>query len=283
MSASPTTEPAARARSGDASGDAVVLRAYQRRRSREKHVVWTAWVVLGIVVLAGWQLASGTIIDTIWISSPSLVAERLGTWFSDGTVWPHIWATLLETSLGFSIGTCVALAVAIPLGLLPVVYRILAPYLTALYALPKITLAPLMIIYLGIGLQMKVVVCAIVAFWMIFFNTLDAVRSLDRDLTTVVRVAGASRLQMLRVMILPSALGGILVGMKLALPYTLNAALFAEILASNQGLGYLVQLGSSQFDLTAVFAALILVEAIAVPLSMLVDYVERFTQRWRLG
>jgi NitT/TauT family transport system permease protein len=264
------------------TADEAAVRRHQRSRTRARNLVWALWLLIGIGLIVAWQLVSGTLIEEIWISSPSLVAERLQEWFSDGSIWGHIGATLQETALGFVIGTFFALLIALPLGLWPFANRVLYPYLTAAYAIPKITLAPLFIVYLGIGLQMKIVLAAVVTFFLIFFSTLEAVRALDRDLTTVVRVCGASRLQMVRTMLLPSALGGILTGMKIALPYTLQAALFAEILASNEGLGYLIQLGSSQFDLTTVFASLVLVTAIAVPLNQGVDYIERSTQRWRL-
>jgi NitT/TauT family transport system permease protein len=275
----PAPQPAAPA---PGRSDAELLRGYKRARTRERNTIWALWILIGVGLLVGWQVASGTIVDEIWVSSPELVWERLQTWFSDGTIWPHIVATLQETALGFVIGTVAALLLALPLGLSSFANRVLYPYLVAAYAIPKITLAPLFIVWFGIGLQMKVVLAAVVTFFLIFFSTLEAVRTLDRDLVTVVRVCGASRFQMVRTMLLPSALGGILTGMKIALPYTLQAALFAEILASNEGLGYLIQLGSSQFDLTGVFAALVLVTAIAVPLNQGVDYVERYTQRWRL-
>lgn len=260
---------------------AAVVEVLSRKRRRRNLFVWSMWVVITVLILALWQALSGRVVSAFWISSPTLVAGKLGSWFGDGSIWRHLEATVVETAIGFAIGTVLALIVGLLLGMSPLLLRILSPFLTAMYAVPKITLGPLLILYFGIGREMKVVLTTVIAFFLIFYSTLEAVRSVDHDLIAVVRVSGASKSQLVRTTMLPSALGGILAGMRVALPYTLQGALFGEIIASNAGLGYLIQFSSSQFDLTGVFAALIIVTVIAVVLNQLVDWLERWSQRWR--
>jgi NitT/TauT family transport system permease protein len=157
----------------------------------------------------------------------------------------------------------------------------LSPLLTAAYALPKIILGPLLILYFGLGLQMKYVLGAIVTFFIVFYTTEAAVRNVDRDLVAVVRFAGGGELAVIRKVYLPSALGGILSGVRLAIPMTFQAVLFAEILASNKGLGFVVQESSGTFDSTGAIAALVVITIVATIINVSLEMLERATQSWR--
>jgi NitT/TauT family transport system permease protein len=128
---------------------------------------------------------------------------------------------------------------------------------------------------------MKFVLSAIITFFLVFFTTVEAVRGVDSELIAVVRTAGASRAQLIRTTLLPAALGGILTGMRLAVPYALQGAVFGEILASNVGLGYLVQKSAGTFDVTGVFAALVVITVLATAVNELIARIERTSQRWR--
>jgi NitT/TauT family transport system permease protein len=200
---------------------------------------------------------------------------------TDPVVWRDIWVTLGETFGGFALGTVAALVLGLLLGLYPRVYDYLKPYLVALYTLPKITIGPLLILYFGIGYSMKVVLAAIIAFFFVFYATVDSVRLTDRGLIGVVRVAGANQLDLVRTVFFPSALNGILSGMKIAMPYALQGALFGEILASNRGLGYLIQSSAGTFDVTGVYAGLVLVTVIAVIVDQVFGLIVTRTQVWR--
>lgn len=252
-----------------------------RRRQRQRLVV--GWIVLSVALLAAWELASRTVSSTFWVSSPGLVGARLWEMFTEESrIWGDIAVTLGETFIGFAIGAFLGLATGLLLGVYPRVMALLSPLVVALYALPKITLGPLLILYFGIGFEMKVALAAIIAYFLIFFNTVDAVRHTDPELIGVVRVAGGGSWDMLRIVLLPSALDGILTGVKVALPYSLQGALFGEILASNQGLGYLISAAGSQFDVTGVFAGLAIVTVVAVAVDQILNQVVRHTQVWRV-
>ena len=263
--------------------DAEMLARHRGALVRRNWIVRIVQVLVLVAFLALWEIASGRWIETFWISSPSLVAVRLWEWFSTGFIWPHLGVTLLETFLGFAVGTVLALILGITLGLFPLARRIANPFLTAIYALPKIALAPLFIVYLGIGLAMKVTLVGLIVFFLVFYIVLDATRSVDADLRAVVRVSGARPASLLRVLILPSSFGSILTAMKVALPYAFQGAIFAEILASIQGLGYLIQYSAAGFDITGIFAGIVVITVVAVAANQLVEVLEQRTQAWRLG
>ena len=265
----------------DQVGRAIVLAA--RRERNDRRITWTSWLALSAIFLLLWHIASQRWVDPFWISSPTRVLARLTLWVTSGDLWPHLLTTVLEATTGFCVGAALSLVFGLVLAVLPRVYKILSPFLNALYSLPKITLGPLLILYFGIGFEMKFVLSAIITFFLVFFNTVEAVRYIDSELIAVVRVAGASKWQLTRSTLLPAALGGILTGMRLAVPYALQGAVFGEILASNVGLGYLVQKSAGTFDVTGVFSALIIITALATAVNEMIAALERTTQRWRMG
>jgi NitT/TauT family transport system permease protein len=261
----------------------IALAAFERQERKNRWVVRTCWVLLLTISLLLWQLASGRWVDPFWISSPARVLARLVDWIVTGTLWPHLLTTVLEAVTGFLVGASLSLVFGLALGMLPLVYKILSPFLTAAYSLPKITLGPLLILYFGLGFEMKFVLSAIITFFIVFFTTVEAVRLTDGELIAVVRIAGASRWQLTRTTLLPAALSGILSGMRLAVPYALQGAVFGEILASNVGLGYLLQKSAGTFDVTGVFSSLIIITALATAVNETIAALERNTQRWRVN
>lgn len=256
---------------------------FERRQRRDARLVRTCWVVLLAVILVLWQLASDRWVDPFWVSSPARVFARLADWIVSGSLWPHLLTTVLEALAGFLVGASLSLVFGLGLGMLPLVYKILSPFLTAAYSLPKITLGPLLILYFGLGFEMKFVLSAVITFFIVFFTTVEAVRLTDGELIAVVRIAGATRWQLTRTTLLPAALSGILSGMRLAVPYALQGAVFGEILASNIGLGYLLQKSAGTFDVTGVFASLIIITALATAVNEAISILERNTQRWRVN
>lgn len=255
----------------------------ERWERRRRWIVRSSWVVLTAAMLLLWEVASRDWVDPFWVSSPSRVILRLADWIGSGSIWPHLLTTVLEAVTGFIVGASLSLVFGLVLGVLPLAYQILSPFLNALYSLPKITLGPLLILYFGLGFEMKFVLSAIITFFLVFFTTVEAVRFIDAELIAVVRISGASRWQLTRSTLLPAALGGILTGMRLAVPYALQGAVFGEILASNVGLGYLVQKSAGTFDVTGVFSALIIITALATAVNEAIAGLERVSQRWRVG
>ncbi len=261
----------------------IALAEFERQERRDRWLVRTCWALLLAALLLLWQSASAWWVDPFWISSPLRVFARLVDWVVSGLLWPHLVTTVLEAVTGFLVGASLSLVFGLALGMLPRVYKVLSPFLTAAYSLPKITLGPLLILYFGLGFEMKFVLSAIITFFIVFFTTVEAVRLTDGELIAVVRIAGATRWQLTRTTLLPAALSGILSGMRLAVPYALQGAVFGEILASNIGLGYLLQKSAGTFDVTGVFSSLIVITALATAVNESISALERNTQRWRVN
>lgn len=238
--------------------------------------------ILGIGLLALWQLASGRLVDSFFISNPAGVAQRLIGWIADGSIFLHIWATVYATLCGFVIGAAGGVILGIWLGVSPFTSRLLSPYLNALNALPKVALAPLFVLWFGLGIQSKVALAAVLVLFLVFLNTFAGVREVDQDLVDSARLMRASRFQVIAKVIMPSALSWVFAGLKISVPYALIGAVLGEMIAANRGLGYLVQYSGSQFDTAGVFAVLIVIALLAIGLNAFVELIQNRMQRWRM-
>lgn len=237
---------------------------------------------LGAALLLAWQGASGTLVDDYFISNPVSVGKRLSTWVLDGSIFIHVWATLYATLMGFIIGTVIGLALGIWLGVSPFMSRLLNPYLWALNALPKVALAPLLVLWFGIGINSKIALAAVLVLFLVFLNTYSGVREVDRDLIDCARLMRATRAQVIAKIVIPSAASWVLAGLKISVPYALIGAVLGEMIAANRGLGYLVQFSGAQFDTAGVFAVMIVIAFLAVALNFALELVQQRMGRWRV-
>ncbi len=238
-------------------------------------------VLFGIVLLVIWELSAGRLIDKFMISSPSDVAMRLWGWFASGTIYMHMYATVYATAIGFAIGAAAGVVGGIWLGLSPFFSRLLHPYIWAFNALPKVALAPLFILWFGLGINSKIALAAVLVVFLVFVNTFAGVREVDPDLVDSLRLMRAKRRQILMKVILPSATSWIFVGLKTAVPYALIGTIIGEMIAANRGLGYLVQRSGSEFDTAGVFASLVVIAVLAVIFNDLVERVQSRLQKWK--
>jgi NitT/TauT family transport system permease protein len=239
-------------------------------------------VALGVFILLLWHGASGRLVDNFFISNPIDVGRRLLDWIADGSLFIHIWATVYATVLGFIVGAIGGVALGIWLGVSPFTSRLLNPYLNALNALPKVALAPLFVLWFGLGIESKVALAAVLVLFLVFLNTYAGVREVDQDLIDGARLMKATRTQVITKVIIPSAMSWVFAGLKISVPYALIGAVLGEMIAANRGLGYLVQFSGSQFDSAGVFAVLIVIALLAVVLNFLVEFVQHRMQQWRV-
>ena len=239
-------------------------------------------LALGIAVLLVWQGASGRLIDNFFISNPVDVGTRLYRWTVDGSIFLHIGATVYATAMGFIIGSVGGAMLGVWLGVSPFASRLLNPYLNALNALPKVALAPLFVLWFGLGIESKIALAAVLVLFLVFLNTFAGVREVDQDLIDGARLMRATRTQVILKVIIPSAMSWVFAGLKIAMPYALIGAVLGEMIAANRGLGYLVQFSGSQFDTAGVFAVLFVIALLAVALNTLVEPVQSRMERWRI-
>jgi NitT/TauT family transport system permease protein len=252
------------------------------RRARPS-VPMAFWqLALGIGLLLAWQGASGRLIDNFFISNPIDVATRLYRWTADGSIFMHLAATVYATAMGFVIGSVGGAVLGIWLGVSPTASRLLNPYLNALNALPKVALAPLFVLWFGLGIESKIALAAMLVLFLVFLNTFAGVREVDQDLIDAARLMRATRTQLITKVIIPAAMSWVFAGLKIAMPYALIGTVLGEMIAANRGLGYLVQFSGSQFDSAGVFAVLIVIALLAVALNYLVELMQGRIERWRM-
>jgi NitT/TauT family transport system permease protein len=232
-----------------------------------------ARLLLAFALLAAWQFQPSADLR-FWMSGPVEIVARLGEWIGDGSLWPNVGATLLAMALGYALGTTTGIALGLLFGLMPRLYRVLSPYIAALYAMPKIALAPLFVIVFGIGIESKVALVALTVFFLVLNSTLDGVRNVDRDYSRALTLMGATRFEVIRKVLVPATLPWIFTGMRIAVRYAFTNTLLAELIASNSGIGFMIEYYSGIFDATGTYAAILVLVIMSVGLTEVLTQIE---------
>ena len=232
-----------------------------------------ARLLLALIILAAWEYQPSANLR-FWMSGPVEIVARLGRWLVEGSLWGNVGSTLLAMSLGYVIGTSVGIVLGLTFGLMPRLHRVLSPYITAIYAMPKIALAPLFVIVLGIGIESKVALVAITVFFLVLNSTLDGVRNVDRDLVRALSQMGATRPEVIVKVLVPATLPWIFTGMRIAVRYAFTNTLLAELIASNSGIGFMIEYYSGVFDATGTYAAILVLVIMSVGLTELLTLIE---------
>ena len=188
---------------------------------------------------------------------------------------------MFEALIAFVISSALGIAAGLMLARSPFWDEVLAPLVLALNSLPRVALAPLIILWFGIGIVAKVVTAFTLVFFILLVNTLGGAKNVDTDILTIARLMGASRHDILWKVTLPSALPWIFAGLNIGLTYALLGVIVAEILASNQGIGYVISSGAANFNTAAVFAGLVTLAVVAWLFSAIMRKVEARLLRWK--
>jgi len=236
---------------------------------------------LGVVVGA-WQLyASSDLGDPVLVQGPVDVWDAFRQLSGDGTLWSDLSATLQATLIALVIGSVVGVVLGIGLALAPRVEAVVSPYIDALNAMPRIALAPVFIVYFGIGMWAKVALALTLVIFIVLISARAGVRSADPDVVQLATVLGASRRQRFFKVLLPVAVPSIFAGVRLGLIYSLLGVVGSEIVSAEDGLGQLVAAASSNFDMASVYAVLVLLAVVAALLNILAARLERWILRWQ--
>jgi NitT/TauT family transport system permease protein len=252
-----------------------LLEQDRREATRFRRAVLIGRVAVAVVVLGAWQLASGRLVSEFFVSSPSDIVGRLVQLVVTGELWPHLTQTLVEVGAGLLIGVPLGIALGVALGTSQLLSGWLLPYVITLYSLPRVALAPLFIVWFGIGLLSKITMVVTMVIFVIFYNVYQGVRGIDQDLLDVVRSFRASRRQTLRWIVLPSLTPWLVTALRLSIGIALIGAVIAELIAASSGLGYYIKLSSNLLDVTGVFAGLAVITAVAIVLDQVLGHVER--------
>jgi NitT/TauT family transport system permease protein len=244
-------------------------------------VDWVLPFLPAVVLLLFWEWASGRLIREMYVSRPSDVAVRLWQLFATGEILPHIAVTMQELVAGYGLGLLAGAICSYALGRAPRASRIFEPYVMAFYGIPKIALAPLFIVWFGIGMGSKIALAALMVFFLVFFNVFMGVRGVDRELVDLARIMGASERQLTRHVYLPAAMPFIIMGMRMALPYSVIGVIVGEFTSSIKGLGLYIHEASSSYDPAGVFAGIAILLAFIVTANHIAGRLEARLLRWR--
>jgi NitT/TauT family transport system permease protein len=213
---------------------------------------------------------------TFILPPPEVVAARLVSGWTDGTIGRHAGTTLVEVALGFGAGASSAIVVGYGLARSRLVERLVSPYIVAAQATPILALAPLLALWFGPGLTAKVVICALIVFFPVAISTMVGIRGVDARLLELARSLRATRRQVLLTLEIPAAMPSIFGGLRVGVTLAVVGAIVGEWAGSERGLGVLVNLArGSLFDIPLLFATLVTIALLGIALYVLVVIVER--------
>jgi NitT/TauT family transport system permease protein len=268
------------------SDEAAIAARARRKAQRHKLAVWGARALLALIIIGGWQLFTDVkIVDKFFWGQPSGIVTQLRDWINHGTqygsIWLQIWITVKEALLGFFFGVVAGVVVGVLLGQVRFLANVLQPYIKILNAIPRIVLGSLFTVALGYGTSSKVLLAAVLVFFVVFFNAFQGVREVDRNLVNNARVLGASRLQVTRHVVLPSAVTWIIASLHVAFGFAIIGAIVGEFLGSQKGLGLVIASSQNNFNPNGVFAAMLIIAIVALTAEGLIGWVERRLLAWR--
>ncbi|WP_168122712.1 ABC transporter permease [Paenibacillus sp. HB172176] len=260
------------------------LYAKHKRRNRKlAGAVRASQLVLLILFIGLWEIAGrNRWIDPLLFSYPSKMLKLLGHMMADGSLWPHLGATVTETIVGFVAGTLIGTAIAAALWWFPFLSRVLDPYLVVLNSMPKVALGPIFIVTLGPGFLSIVAVTLSVTVIITTLNIYNQFREIDSGYQKVVKLLGATRAQLFRLVILPGSFPVIISTLKVNVGLAWIGVIVGEFLVAKVGLGYQMIYGFQVFNFTLVLSSLLVIGAVATVMYQLVAALEkRLTDGWR--
>lgn len=255
------------------------VRSAWRRRQR---LVWTLRIGVPLVFLLLWELAARqAVVDPLFTGQPSAIFHELRLQLVQQVTWQAAGMTVWETTAGFVIGATAGVVCGVVFYLLPIIRDALQPTVSALNSTPRIALAPLFVLWFGLGALSKIVLAVSLVFFVLLANTLAGLQSADRDHLLLGRSLGVSRTKALRLFVLPSALPSVFAGLQLGLVYSFLGVVAGEMLGGTTGLGARMAFYTGTFQTNAFFAALLVLLVVAIALSQVMYRLERRLLTWK--
>jgi NitT/TauT family transport system permease protein len=263
-----------------------VAAARPRARRRRTLTVYGLRLAVLVVFLGGWQLLTATkVLDPFFWGQPTKVAAQLVDWIRHGTplgpLWTQVWVTMKEALIGFGLGVVAGVVCGIALGRVPLLSQVFGPYIKVANSIPRIVLGAVFIVSLGLGLASKVALAFVMVFFAVFFNAFQGTREVDRNLIANARILGASERQVTTHVILPSALTWIIASLHISFGFAIIGALVGEILGAQAGMGLLISQSQGTFNQDGVFAAMVVIAAVALVAEALITLLENRLLAWR--
>ena len=240
---------------------------HRRGLAFERNYILSWRIGLLLAVLLAWQLLSGAVLDPFFFSSPSRIFDSLVGLFKSGQLFEHAGYTIYEAFAGYLIGSAAAILAASVFGPSPRLYAIIEPFLLSVYAVPSVAIAPLLIVWFGVGLASKVCLAAYFVFFVVFMNAVTGMRAVQPGWIDTVRVMGASRTQIMTKIVMRGAAPHIQAGLRLAVPEAVIGAIVGEFISSQKGIGYLILSASAKYQTAGVFAAVMILAVLVLVMA----------------
>ncbi|MBN8957034.1 MAG: ABC transporter permease [Rhizobiales bacterium] len=247
----------------------------------------TFQILVAVVSIALWHVLTTTpifgvtLLPPFFFSTPGDVIGRIITWFADGSIWKHLWITLLEAMLAFFIGSIGGILIGFWFARKPVIAAVFDPYVKMANALPRVVLAPIFALWLGLGIWSKVALGVSLVFFIVFFNVYQGVKEVSLTVLSNARMLGMNERQLMRHVYWPSALSWMFSSLHTSVGFAVVGAVVGEYLGSAAGLGYLIQQAEGVFDVAGVFAGMFVLAAFVIAIDVCVTLIEKRLLVWR--
>jgi NitT/TauT family transport system permease protein len=232
-------------------------------------------------VLSTYPVFGRVLLPPFFFSNPVDVAVQIVDWFVGGVIWKHLWVTLEEALLAFVIGSIGGVLIGFWFARQPRTAAVFDPYVKMVNALPRVVLAPIFTLWLGLGIWSKVALGVTLVFFIVFFNVYQGVREVSPTVLANARMLGMSERQLMRHVYWPSALSWMFSSLHTSVGFAMVGAVVGEYLGSAAGLGYLIQQAEGVFDVAGVFAGMFVLAAFVIVIDTVVSLVEKRLLIWR--
>jgi NitT/TauT family transport system permease protein len=232
-------------------------------------------------VLTTYPIFGRLLLPPFFFSNPVDVAKQIVSWFASGVIWKHLWVTLIESILAFVIGSIGGVLVGFWFARQPRTAAVFDPYVKMINALPRVVLAPIFALWLGLGIWSKVALGVTLVFFIVFFNVYQGVKEVSPTVLANARMLGMSERQLMRHVYWPSALSWMFSSLHTAVGFAVVGAVVGEYLGAAAGLGYLIQQAEGVFDVAGVFAGMFVLATFVIVIDTIVSLVEKRLLIWR--
>jgi NitT/TauT family transport system permease protein len=242
---------------------------------------WLRQLIAFGILLGIWEAAGRAgMLNPLFMPMPSSIGIALYELFSDGRIWPHLGATFTAALAGLALGVLVGIMLGVLGALVPLIAELLEPVMTLLNAIPRVILAPLFVIWLGIGLASKIALSFVLVAVLIFFTVFTGIRQVDRKLVERIVTLGGGRWALVRHVYLPSVTAWVLGNMKVAVGFAFTGAVVGEFVAATQGLGYLLSFAQSTYNSALMLALVLLIMVVVLVIFAIAGRLEKYLLRW---
>ena len=249
---------------------------YLKRNRRRTILIFLSQILLFVFLIFIWQIAANyKLINTFITSSPINVIRTIIHLYKDNNLFYHIWITTYETVISFVIGTLLGIIIAIILWYHPFIEKVIDPYLTVINSLPKVSLGPILIIWIGANMKSIIVMALLISLIVTIISVYNGFITTDYQMVKLLKSFGANKIQMLRYLVLPFNYKTIISSLKINISMSFIGVIMGELLVSKSGIGYLIMYGSQVFNLDLVIAGIVILMVVSYFMYMIVCYLEK--------